>query len=154
MTLKETIKAIEIASSHQPSVNMVVENDVFRLNSLPNARYGVFGWTQQQHQGSCQSNTITFRFTFFYIDRLREDKANQIEIQSVGIETLDNIIKELNDRGLYVDQAYSFQTFNQRFMDECSGVFCQVAIDVPINSFCTENYSQFNEDFNEDFFIY
>ena len=42
MTLKEAIKVIEVVASQQPSVNMIVENDVFRLNAKADARYGVF----------------------------------------------------------------------------------------------------------------
>ena len=68
MTLQEVIKAIEMIASQQPSVNMVVQNDIFRLNSLSNARYGVFGWTQGQHSTSTDSSMFTFSFTFFYND--------------------------------------------------------------------------------------
>ena len=42
MTLLELIKAMEVVASKQPSVKMVVENDIFRLNALADARYGVF----------------------------------------------------------------------------------------------------------------
>ena len=48
MTLLETIRAMEVIASEQPSVNMVVENDIFRLNSRADARYGVFSCGQAQ----------------------------------------------------------------------------------------------------------
>ena len=86
MTLFETIRAIEAAASRQPSVNMIVRNDVFRLNAAPAARYGVFAWTQQQHV--LTDDLMTFAFSLFYVDRLTEDKRNELEIQSVGVATL------------------------------------------------------------------
>ena len=155
MTLKQVIKAIEIFASHQPSVNMVVQNDIFRLNACSDARYGVFGWTQGTHSGGIESNMFNYQFTFFYVDRLTEDKSNQIEVQSVGIETLDNIIRSLDGKGLFVDSSYTMQTFNQRFLDECAGVFCNVTISVPVASLCSESFGDFLQtDFNEDFMIF
>ena len=154
MTLKEAIKVIEVVASQQPSVNMIVENDVFRLNAKADARHGVFAWLQGQHSTSIDSNTLSLQFTFFYVDRLTEDKSNQLEIQSVGIQTLDNILRKLDDLGMWVSNNYTFQTFNQRFLDECAGVFCNVTISVPVASKCPEIFADYNEDFNEDFWIY
>lgn len=155
MTLMQVIKAFEIIASHQPSVNMIVQNDIFRLNSKSDARYGVFGWTQGIHTSGVESDMINYQFTFFYVDRLTEDKGNQIEIQSVGIETLDNIIREMDARGLFVDTNYTMQTFNQRFLDECAGVFCNVTFSVPAASLCSESFGDFLEtDFNDDFMIW
>lgn len=154
MTLKELIKTMEIVASHQPSINMVVENDVFRLNNKADARYGVFSFVQQQHSTSLDSNFISYAFSLFYVDRLKNDKSNQIEIQSVGIETLDNIIRQLDDLGIYSEQSYSFQVFNQRFLDECAGVFCNVTFSVPVGSLCPEDFADFNEGFNNEFIIY
>ena len=154
MTLKEAIKVIEEVASRQPSVNMIVENDVFRLNAKADARYGVFAWLQGQHSTSIDSNTLSLQFTFFYVDRLTGDKSNQLEIQSVGIQTLDNILRKLDDLGMWVSNNYTFQTFNQRFLDECAGVFTNVTIDIPISSVCPESFADFGQDFNEDFMIY
>lgn len=154
MTLLELIKTIEVAASHQPSINMIVENDVFRLNNKANAKYGVFAFVQGEHSTSVESNVINYAFTFVYVDRLRHNKSNQIEIQSVGIQTLDNIIRQLDDLGIYAETDYTFNVFNQRFMDECAGVFCRVTLSVPIGSACPENFADFNNDFNDDFMIY
>lgn len=153
MTLSELIRTIEVAASGTPSVSSIVRNDIFRLNSLPNAEYAVFGWTQGRHFTTPQSSLITFQFTFFYIDRLRSDKRNEIEIQSVGIQVLDNLIRTLEMNGIYADGQYTFQTFNQRFLDECAGVFTNVALSVPLSDLCEETYADFNDDFNVDFAI-
>ena len=155
MTLSQVIKGFELIASKQPAISMIVQNDIFRLNSKEDARYGVFGWTQGQHSGSNDSDLYNFAFTFFYVDRLTEDRKNQIEVQSVGIEVLSNIIRTMEQRGLYVDLQYTFQPFNQRFIDECAGVFCNVTITVPISSACSEEFADFlATDFNDDFLIY
>ena len=155
MTLQQVIKTFEVVASQQPSVNMIVQNDIFRLNSKSDARYGVFGWTQGQHSTSADSSMFTYSFTFFYVDRLKNDRSNEIEVQSVGIQTLDNVLRKLDDIGMFVNSSYSFQTFNQRFLDECAGVFCNVSLQVPVTSLCSESFADFlKTDFNDDFMIF
>ena len=155
MTLQQVIKIFEVVASQQPSVNMIVRNDIFRLNSKSDARYGVFGWTQGQHSTSIDSSMFTYSFTFFYVDRLKNDRSNEIEVQSVGIQTLDNILRKLDDIEIYVSSSCSFQTFNQRFLDECAGVFCNVSLQVPVTSLCSESFADFLKmDFNNDFMIF
>lgn len=139
MTLLETIKALEGLASNQPSVNMIVQNDIFRLNTIPDAKYGVFGWVQQQH--SVNDDVQVFSFALFYVDRLTEDKGNEIEIQSVGVNTLENIIKGMENLGLFPVSEWQISAFNQRFMDECAGVWASVRIAVPVNYTCEDNYS-------------
>ena len=154
MTLKDTIKAIELAAYGQPAVNMIVRNDIFRLNKCADARYGAFAWLQGQHTANINSSLINFSFTFFYADRLTNDRSNEVDIQSVGIETLNNIIRRLENLGIYTEMVYTFQVFNQRFVDECAGVFCNVTLEVPVDGMCGEEFADFNEDFNDDFLIF
>lgn len=135
MNLYQTIQAIEATASRQPNIRTIVRNDVFRLNAVPDVRYGVFAWLQNEHTTDADSQLITWNFTFFYVDRLTEDKGNEVQIQSVGIETLENILQSLADRGIYPD-TYSFRTFNQRFADECAGVFCNVQLQTSKDNLC------------------
>lgn len=153
MTLLETIRTMEVIASRQPSIKMIVENDIFRLNAKADARYGVFAFVQGEHSTAINSNEITYAFTLFYVDRLKNDRSNQIEIQSVGIQTLDNILRTLDEAGIYAETGYSFQVFNQRFVDECAGVMCRVSLSVPLGSPCADQFADFNDDFNEDFYI-
>lgn len=150
MTLLETIRTIEAVASVQPSVNMIVRNDVFRLNNRADARYGVFAYVQGQHSASVDSSVISYTFTFFYVDRLLNDRSNQTEIHSVGIQTLDNIVRQLDAIGVFAEQQYQFQVFNQRFVDECAGVFVNVTLSVPVASVCPVGY----KDMADDIIIY
>jgi len=135
MNLYQTIQAIEATASRQPNIRTIVRNDVFRLNAQPGVRYGVFAWLQNEHTTDADSQLITWNFTLFYVDRLTEDKGNEIQIQSVGMEVLDNILKTLPDFGLF-PSIYSFRTFNQRFADECAGVFCNVQLEASKGTPC------------------
>ena len=145
MTLMQLINLFEKVAQQQPSINMIVQQDVFRMNSAPSLKYGVFAWTQGQHSGSINGMS-TFSFTLFYVDRLKEDQSNQIEIQSVGCETLSNILRMLDEHDVEVGN-YTMQTFNQRFTDECAGVFCNVTLSVLPTTSCAEDFSEYEEEF-------
>lgn len=137
MTLAQLIQTIEKVAMLQPSINMIVQNDIFRINSAPSLKYGVFAWTQGQHSGNVKGMQ-SFSFSLFYVDRLKEDKSNQVEIHSVGCSTLSNILRALDDYDIEVDN-YTMQTFNQRFTDECAGVFCNVTLSVLPSSSCADD---------------
>lgn len=147
MTLAQVIDTFEKVAMQQPSINMIVRNDVFRINTSPSLKYGVFAWTQGQHTGSINGMT-SFAFSFFYVDRLKDDLSNQVEVQSVGCETIGNILRALEEYDIEVGN-YTMQTFNQRFTDECAGVFCNVTLSVPQVSACPETYGE-----RTDFLIY
>jgi hypothetical protein len=138
MTLLEVIRSIEIAARRQPAVRMVVQNDIFRLNTIADARYGVFAWTQGRHRSDATApDWVRYSFTLFYVDRLRNDIANQVEVQSVGMDVLQNVLRILRDAGIE-PESYEFQTFNQRFADECAGVYCSVVLLAEAGSDCAE----------------
>ena len=139
MNLLQTIQVIEKAAAQQPAVNTIVRNDVFRLNACPDARYGVFAWLQGEHTTDLDSGILTYNFTLFYVDRLTADKGNEIEVQSVGMETLENILHAVAALGMFPTQ-YTFRTFNQRFADECAGVFCNVALEVGKDTMCAADF--------------
>lgn len=159
MNLLQTIQIIERTAAEQPLVGTVVRNDVFRLNASPVVRYGAFAWLQNEHSTSEDSGLITFNFTFFYVDRLLADKSNEVQIQSQGIETLENILHALAGKGLFAG-SYTYRTFNQRFADECAGVFCNVTLETAKDTLCAEAYeylqnvADFNLDYNEDFKVW
>lgn len=139
MTLSQLIRTIEKVAIAQPSINSIVQNDIFKMNSHPSLEYGVFAWTQGQHNGSVDGNQ-SYSFSLFYVDRLTASKDNEVEVQSVGCETLRNILKTLSEEYDVDVNSYTLQTFNQRFTDECAGVFANVTLTVlPITN-CSEEF--------------
>ena len=142
MNLYEVIHAIEAEAAAQPPVGCIVRNDVYRLNSHPAVKYGVFAWLQGEHRDASTSegaDIMEWNFTLFYVDRLTENKDNEIQAQSTGIEVLQNILAGLEARGLFAGE-HSFRTFNERFADECAGVFCVVTLSSAKGDTCAEDW--------------
>lgn len=143
MTLRETIVAIERVALSQPAVQMLVRNDIYRLNATPDAKYAAFGWTQGQHR--LAGDFIEYAFTLFYIDRLTEDKGNEVEIQSMGVQTLANVIRTLEAEGVFPAGEWTMQTFNERFEDDCAGAFASVRFSVLADTLCEYEYNDETE---------
>jgi len=137
MTLRDTIIQLAQVAARQPSVQMIVENDVYKLNELQNVRYGVFAFTEGRHPVNLESSEDEYRLTLFYVDRLREDERNRIEIHSTGMQTLANILRTLQDAD-FVVPSYTVQPFDQRFKDNCSGVFAEVILSSLRSNVCPE----------------
>lgn len=137
MTLLELIRMMEDVAAAQPSVETIVENDVFKLNSCPDVRYGVFAFVQGTHSGSVDSDFMSWQFNLFYVDRLTGDRSNLNEVQSVGVQTIDNILRTMDGRGVTVG-GYTVVPFSQRFSDECAGVYCAVSLSAPVTNTCEE----------------
>lgn len=136
MTLAEIIGIIRETALAQPAVNQVIDNDVLRLNKLPDAKYGVFAFVQGQHRETLDG-MITYVFSFIYVDRLVEDGSNEIDVQSVALRTLSNVIRSLEEQGLGPD-SWNFTTFNQRFNDMCAGAFCNVELTTEVDYICVD----------------
>lgn len=143
MTLRDTIALIEAVAARQPDINMIVRNDIYKLNSCPDAMYGAFAWTQQQHRESLEDYGPSFAFVLFYVDRLTEDGGNEVEVQSTAIDTLRNIIRALADELEITDWTYD--TFTQRFADICAGAFAIVRVRVPATA-CVEAFDTDNQE--------
>lgn len=139
MTLLQVIRRLEAVALAQPAVRQVVENDAYRLNELPDAKYGVFAFTQGRHSASADNGLKRYAFTLMYIDRLTEDHGNELEAQSTGDFVLDNILRTLAEEWEVSD--WTTQTFTQRFADDCAGAYTDVTFGVPMSAGdCAEGY--------------
>lgn len=129
------VKAIEKIGNAIPDVNTVVLSDIFKLNELPDIDYSVFAIIQDQHRED--DEYVYMNFYLYYVDRLLNDHSNQLEIQSHGMSLLSTVIGKIEDLGIVLspDTDRIFQPFNQRFSDECAGVYARVELMIPID--CT-----------------
>lgn len=142
MTLYELIRHLEAVASAQPTINMIVENDIDKLNAVADAKYGAFCFVQGQHSASATSDWMGYAFTLYYVDRLTEDDGNMAEIISVGVQTLDNILRSLLQLGKPLAIGnYTFQPFLHSFADKCAGVFATVTIQALRDSACSTEYA-------------
>lgn len=133
MTLFEIVKQFENIAKNMPNINYVGNGDIYSLSTLPNVDYSVFFITQQSH--SLSENTIDYNLTLFYVDRLTGNGSNKLAIQSNGITMLANIINvfAMKNEDVEVNYDIQYNTFLQRFADECAGCYCNVTITVDNN---------------------
>lgn len=127
MTLKQTIQLLKTIASSKPNIRYVAEGNVYELNQKPDVEYGVFYITQSQSE--VYENYIKYKLSLFFIDRLTDGFDNRLQIQSDGIRVIKNILNTFEDMGDdEVEYPLSFTSFNERFCDECAGVFTTVSI--------------------------
>lgn len=144
MTLLELYNYIKRIAGKEANINTTVD-DFYDLNT-EDVKYSAFVIQQREH--SKDTEWMNYSFYFGYVDRLTEDKSNEIEIQSTAIEILSNIINRI-----YKDFDISYGSvvpFTQRFTAECSGAYIAVTIPVPTNT-CYEDLlkDSFNNDFTD-----
>lgn len=134
MTLRELYTLLEDCAMQLPDIRTCVENDITRLNEMREAKYAVFGITQEQHTSDI--STMSFTLNLFYIDRLVNSQDNEVAIQSHAIEMLRQVVNMASERGCYSTEV-RYDTFTQRFMDECAGAWAVVTFRFPISD-CVE----------------
>lgn len=161
MTLFEIIRTINEVAAEEPNINtLVLSGDIFQLNTNnTTVKYSAFCCQPDpsltaQHT---EEDFLQFGFNLFYVDRLTEDSKNKFEIQSVGIQTLENVIHKLQDLGIFdIYYDYSYSTFTNRFEAWCAGTLVNLRIQVPDN-LCYDDIKDllgdFNIDFNLDFWV-
>ncbi|MCM1176569.1 MAG: hypothetical protein NC115_05870 [Bacteroidales bacterium] len=135
MTLLDLVKTIAAVAINQPTVQMVVENDISKLENCTDVKYGVFGFSQGEHAGGIELDAISYGFSLYYIDKISGD--NSLEIQSTGIVTLTDILQTLPVLGINVGE-HKFTAFEQKFIDNCAGVRCDVILNVESEGPCPE----------------
>lgn len=141
MTLKSFIEILEATAARQAAVKEIVPQDVYKLNQKPDAKYGAFAWLHGQHGETIGEPVRTLRFTLFYVDRLTEDKSNQLDIQSVGLEVLSNILRTIvfeHGEEVSIPETVTYRPFLERFTDDCAGVYCDAAVQVDVDDICEE----------------
>ena len=139
ITLAKLIDVICAIASGEKNINTVIQNDIYELDGIPNAKYNVFGITQNIHREDEQF--IYFNFYLYYINRVNNDgRQNEILNQSTGIQVLRNIIRKTCEYfDIDVDQDIQYFPFIQKFADVCSGVYADVVFAVPLDM-CLEDY--------------
>ena len=136
MTLKETIELLKDIAISKPNIRYVNDGNVYDINAIPNIEYGVFYVTQSQT--NVYENYVQYNLNLFYIDRLVDGFDNRLQIQSDGIRTIKNIVNTFVDiTDDDVSFPLNFTSFNERFSDDCAGVFTTVSIETDGDSNCS-----------------
>ena len=134
MTLYEIVTNIQDIAKNIPNINSVYEGDVYTINQNQTIKYKSFVITQQPHTENPEDNTITYHFYLFEVDRLQLSNGNKLQIQSTALVDLHNIIKQIEDLdGVLTVDTVTYNTFEHRFNDLCSGAYADVTITSYLN---------------------
>ena len=137
MKLFDAVQYIERIASAQPSVNTVFEGNIYTLNELKDIKYATFVITQQQHR--LQDGYNYYHFIFYYVDRLTAAQDNRLLVQSTGVDTLTNVIRNLEYDDVEFEGNVSITTFTQRFEAECAGAYADITLIFPAD-FCNDEW--------------
>lgn len=131
MTLKQTVKELKRIALTQKNVRYAGEGDLYRdLNANPSIKYDVFYITQNQHQSV--DGFDRYSFNLFYISRQEDiDGDNALQIQSVGKEVIENIVRIFCEQyDCDVFGTTYWQPFVQRFQDLTAGIYAIITIEI------------------------
>ena len=140
MTLYETIDLLKKIALKHPNIGSASEGNIYEyMNANPSVKYGVFFITQGTHSQDDMFNH--FEFTLFYVDRLVDDmEENRLQIQSIGKETLSNILTFFCEEFDAECDNITYQPFTQKFVNMTAGIYSTITIDVPKDVICPEEY--------------
>lgn len=134
MTVIELINLLKAAALENPLIKTVVGN-VDRMSSYTDLKYGVYTW--EIGTVEIDKGYLTLNASLYYISRINAKKQssddervedNALEVQSLGIDVLQNIIKTIEPIGI-VNVVYD--VFTHQFLDMCAGARANVSIRVP-----------------------
>lgn len=137
-TLFSVIKTLENIALEQPNVRSAGENDLYGLmNGNPEVKYSVFYITQGKHKSTEEWDT--WEFNLFYIDRLTDNKDNELRIESTAKQVLDSVLATFCSRySAEVVGERVYQPFTESFKDRTAGVYVTVRILMPKDVICIE----------------
>lgn len=127
MSLYEIINKLLTIAGNKPNIKFVGEGDIYELNHLPNIDYSVFYITQSNT--TVDNGVTTYSLNLFYVDRIVDEADNHLLVQSNGIDAILNIVNELVlTEDVEIEGNIVFNSFYQKFKDDCSGVYAKVNI--------------------------
>lgn len=140
MTLFELIHNIKEIALKLPNVRTFAEGSIYDImNGKNDVEYDCIVLSQDTH--NADENFNYFTFNIFYISRLVSDmEENRLQIQSLGIEVLNNLIAILGDYDIEYTNTIQYNPFTQKFVDETAGVYCRITFVVTKDLICGEKY--------------
>ena len=141
MTLYQIINTLKGIALTQPNVKSATDGSVYDvMNTNPSVKYDVVHFSQTSHQSTEEWDY--YGFNIFYISRLEDSlEDNRLQIQSIGKEVLDNIIRTFAENwSIPYPVSITYIPFTQKFADLTAGVYCTLRLDVPKDIICADDY--------------
>lgn len=132
-------KLSDIANKHK-LIGSYHNGDVYRIMNSAKNTYPVVVFTVDMLQNYQDYSTLNAYM--YFIDRLTDDEDNKINIQTNGINVINDIINklcEVNEISVPTPLQYTF--FTEKFGDLCCGVYANVSIQFNNYSNCCENFN-------------
>lgn len=141
----EFLKTIKNISTTHVLVNEYGEGDIYEHLNSGEHKYPCVFLTVTNIQSSVSSTL--YNFTLFYTDRLVESGNNRTNIQSTGINVIQQILNRLiQEYPTFEVTDTNFTPFTEKFADMCAGVFCDVTFEDPVDNLESTINSECNED--------
>lgn len=129
----ELLKTIKNISTTHVLVNEYGEGDIYEHLNSGEHKYPCVFLTVTNIESSVSSTL--YNFTLFYTDRLVESGDNRTNIQSTGINVIQQILNRLiQEYPTYEVTNTNFTPFTEKFADMCAGVFCNVTFEDPVEN--------------------
>lgn len=139
MTLYQIVNTLKNIALTQPNIRTAMDGDVFdAMNANPSVKYGVFHVTQTTHTEDDQFDN--YGLNLFVMDRLEDDDANRLQIQSTAKQQLSNIINTFCETFDAEHETINYQMFTQRFKDLTAGAWATVTFQVLKDYSCAEGF--------------
>lgn len=136
LTYQDLVFGLMDSARQEPNIGFTGCRDIYDLNKLATLDYSVFYITPNTF--TITEDLTIYSLNLYYIDRWDETSNNQINTQSVGMVTLQNIINRYvnNTDEVNVNYPLIAQPFYQKFKDETAGVYIKVDFVVPNLGLC------------------
>lgn len=128
MTYADFIRTIERNALAIPNVKTFNYSN-YALSENSDIEYAAVMLYPNDSGQTIDSHDVTYNFRMVYADRLTQDKCNTIEVQSIGIQVLSELLNVMKQTDKSVRVAgYSISFFKEGFADLCAGVVFNVSV--------------------------
>ena len=89
-----------------------------------------------------EDNIYTIHGILYFVDRLKQDGSNFIEVHNDAVNVISNIVRDIYNDEDVTDIRYEgdIELFSQRLVDYCGGGYVNIAIDIPVDT--CEDYNE------------
>lgn len=140
MTLFQIIQILKEIALAQPNIKSATDGSIYDvMNTNPSVKYDVVHFSQTTHQSD--ETTDYYGLNIFYVSRLEDSlEDNRLQIQSIGKEVLDNIIRTFCENWGIDIPIITYTPFTQKFNDLCAGCYCNLRLEIPKEIICADDY--------------
>lgn len=125
MNLKNSLSFINTVYQNHPLINDSWVGDIYDINGRKNIKYPVASVTATDV--TTQAHSIVYTLYLYYADRLTKDRSNTVDVQTIAVNTLREVINYLQNTGeAFEIQSTTITLFEQKFQDECAGAYAVV----------------------------